>query len=150
MRLFILNIILFISFISTSNNVFAEWLLDDILDISYWTETTRLDNINIDNYNFIDYNTRNQYNKTIEVNKLIKDRILVLYKDNKYSRTKVWAIIDNYETFIYYTNQLFYSMYLKERYWYLKNDTDINDNIVNSYKNMKIYYRYVNLYLKKA
>jgi len=150
MKLFIFTIIALFSIFSTTNNTFASWLLDDILDISYWYETSKLDNIKLDYYNFSDYKTKYNYNKIKEVNKLIKDRILKAYKDSRYTKTKINAIIDNYETFIYYTNNLFYSLYLKERYYYLKNDNEIKDNIIESYRNMQIYYRYVNLYLKKV
>lgn len=149
MKKFILSIIILISILSTTNISKAEWLLDDILDISYWQEKLILDDVKLDSYNFYDSNLQKTYSKTIQVNDAIKERIMLLYRNWSYNRTQMSKIIDDYKTFIYYTNRMFYLKNLQEKYWYLKNDNDLKDSIIDCYKNMEIYYRYVNTYLKK-
>ncbi len=139
MRKFIKIIITFFIFISTTITINAnEWYIERLLQINSWVEAFDIELASIDKYHFKNTSLRNTYLELIKVASLLKDEIIKKYKNDEFEYYQTKWIIENYKKFIYYSNQIFYFLKLREK-WYKWNE--INNAIMKSYQNIRTYYR---------
>ncbi len=109
----------------------------------------RLENINCDYYNF-----KNSINITKQSNIrnftwIIKQWIIQMYELWTIDEYKMNSFINDYETYIYYTNQFLANLYELEKYPNLKYDSEfqfeqqtININLSNSIRDLKNTYNF--------
>jgi hypothetical protein len=144
--------ILTIFLIFSIENVFAKknWLIEDLLDLNNWPLIYDLNLEKLDKYSFKDKNLKNKYLTLVWYDKIIRNGIIYQYQKWTYSTATVKWIIRNYKSFVYYTNQLFYLFKQVEKYPHLKDDVDMQDWILMTYKNVAWYYKKVkNLVFEK-
>jgi hypothetical protein len=144
--------ILTIFLIFSIENVFAKknWLIEDLLDLNNWPLIYDLNLEKLDKYSFKDKNLKNKYLTLVWYDKIIRNGIIYQYQKWTYSTATIKWIIRNYKSFVYYTNQLFYLFKQVEKYPHLKDDVDMQDGILMTYKNVAWYYKKVkNLVFEK-
>jgi len=132
-----LIITLTIIFSSLSNTFAEEGYIENLFNLNYWIEEFDL---NLHNIKYIHFNNE-KYNKIYReiktVDSLLKEGFVRNYKNWEYNYYQMNWIVNNYNKFIYNTNQFFFFIKLKENN---NNYSEINSAIMNSYRNMKIYY----------
>lgn len=140
-------IISFLFSILFYNNGYADYI-EDILDFDTGIEKREIDlkHINYITIRSEKYNKVQSELKTADI--YLRTWIITNYKSWEYWYYQTQGIIKNYNSFVYYTNQFFYYLQQKE---YYPNYTNIDDEVIKSYKNMKIYYTKVkNLTTKRG
>ena len=134
-------IITLICFFSIANNTFAsEWYIEQLLDLNYWIEEYDLELANLDYIYFTDEITNEMFTEFRKINELLKWEIISKYRSNEFDFYKTNGIISSHKKFVYYTNRLFYYISLKEQRQDYK---ELDDAILKTYKNVRIYYRKV-------
>jgi len=149
MKKIIFGIITTFFIFSTQTFAQEKWLIEKMLNLNYWPMVYDLSLEKLDNYTYKDYYLNNLYNNLVKYDKIIKDNIIKYYKDWKYDYNTTNWIIRNYKNFISYTNDFFYFSKMMEKYPYLKNDIEIQDGFLKSYKNSQIYYKKVQNLISK-
>lgn len=154
MKKIILSIITIFFIFSIQSNAIAknqDGLIENLLNLNYWPVIYDLNLEKLDSYSFNDYNLKNIYSDLVKYDKLVKTDIINSYKAWKYDYYTTNWIIRNYKSFISYTNDFFYFLKQIDKYPYLKDDVEIQDGLLTSYKNSQSYYKKVkNLVAKKV
>lgn len=136
---FVKIIIAFFIFISTSNIVNAEeWYIERLLQINSWVEAFDIELTSLDTYYFRDEALRNTYLEFVKVSSLLKKEIIKKYENSELEYYQTKWIITNYKNFIYYTNQIFYFLKLRED-WY--NWKELDTAVLETYQNIRTYYK---------
>lgn len=137
--------ILTIFFIFSIQNVYAKesWLIENLLNLNYWPMIYDLSLETLDTYSFKNESLKNTYSTFVNYDSLIRNEIITQYKRWTYSTATTKWIIKNYKNFVYYTNELFSLFKQVEKRPYLKDDVDMQDAILKTYKNSASYYKKV-------
>ncbi len=117
--------------------------LEEILNLNYWPVIYDLTLEKLDNYSFNDYYLQNTYDELVSADNQVRSEIINSYKNWVYDYNTINWIVKNYKTFISYTNDFFYFSKLIDKKPYLKDDIEIQDWLLKSYKNSQIYYKKV-------
>lgn len=144
MKKLLLSIITIFLIFSIENVTAKEnWLVEDLLNLNYWPMIYDLSLDNLNTYSFKDQSLKNTYSTMVKYDNLIRNEIITQSEKWTYSIVTTKWIIKNYKNFIYYTNELFYLFNQVEKHPYLKNDVDMQDGILKTYKNAAWYYKKV-------
>ena len=147
MKNILVYILAIFSLLSISNNSFAsEWYVEQLLDINIWIEEYDLELANMDIMYFRDYRMQEKFHDFQEINQILKSEIINKYRtwDFDYYQTK-W-IITNHKNFVYYVNELFYYISIKETSPYYK---EVDDAILKSYEKVRSNYRRVKILVNR-
>ena len=132
-----LIITLTIIFSSQSNTFAEEGYIENLFDLNYWVEELDLDLHDIKYIYFNNEKYNRIYREIKTVDSLLKDGFMKNYRNWEYDYYQMNWIVNNYNKFIYNTNQFFFFIKLKEQN---SNYLEIDSAIMSSYRNMKIYY----------
>lgn len=137
--------IISILFSFSTLNVYARdtGLIEDVLNLNFWPIIYDLTLDEIDNYQFKNSHIKASYNHMKRYDQLVRKEIVKQYMNGNYSTTTINGIVKNYKLFVYHTNELFYFFSQIERYPSLKNEVDIQDGILKSYRLAQSYYQRV-------
>lgn len=143
MKKIFLSIITIFFVFSTVSSVHAggNGVLEDLLDLNFWPMEYELSLGNLDTYNFKNYSLKKTYSSLVWYDRLIRNEIVNEYEAGTYSTATANGIVKNYKSFIYYTNKMFYFLYLVERNPSLKDDFEIQNGILRNYKLAASYYK---------
>jgi len=130
-------ITLTIIFSSQSNTFAEEGYIENLFDLNYWVEELDLDLHDIKYIYFNNEKYNRIYREIKTVDSLLKDGFMKNYRNWEYDYYQMNWIVNNYNKFIYNTNQFFFFIKLKEQN---SNYSEVNSAIMSSYRNMKIYY----------
>jgi len=130
-------ITLTIIFSSQSNTFAEEGYIENLFDLNYWVEELDLDLHDIKYIYFNNEKYNRIYREIKTVDSLLKDGFMRNYRNWEYEYYQMNWIVNNYNKFIYNTNQFFFFIKLKEQN---SNYSEVNSAIMSSYRNMKIYY----------
>lgn len=130
-------ITLTIIFSSLSTTFAEEWYIENLFDLNYWIEEMDLDLHEIKYIYFKNEKYNRLYREIKTVDSLLKNGFMKNYRNWTYNYYKMNWIVSSYNKFIYNTNQFFFFIKLKEKN---SNYSEANTAIMNSYRNMRIYY----------
>ena len=116
----------------------SEWYIEKLLQINSWVEAFDIELAEIDYYSFTDKQLQNTYEEFIRTANLLKNEIIRKYENREFSYYQTKWIITNYKKFVYFTNQIFYYLSLREQ-WYTWKDIDYA--VIETYKKIRTYYR---------
>lgn len=137
MKKYIISIIL-IAFNFSSASALS---IEDALNTETWVETFKLQSINLNAYNFRSASLAKTYNDLYKIDNVLKPAIIKLFKDGKLEDFEVNGLINDYENFVFYINEMFFYIDLidkgnnDEEFYY-----EIKDNYtlaIDSYEKMK-------------
>lgn len=137
------SIILISLIFSTLNTALAlenwntEWIIESLLNLPYWPEIDRLEDIKITKYNFKWENYIDLTNVMIKYDRKLKDLIIENYQNWNFSYTKMNWIITEYDFFVDRLNKYFERTRKTEKYSYLKKDAEVKKIISESYTQMR-------------
>jgi len=143
----IFYIIIFITIIFTSEKTFAsEWEIWNLFNFEFALETFDINELSkLNKYSFKYKDISRVYNTFVWYDKIMRSEIINQYKKWKLDYYQTNQIIQDYNTFIYYINELFnYFQMIEQNKNYL-NDKEFKYAFSRSYQNAKIYYKYLKL-----
>lgn len=154
MKKILIFIVMIFSIFSIGNetkaNDYSQWLIENILNLNYGPLIFDLNLEKLESYDFRDPTLRKMYDGVVIYNNLTKQQIINTHKVGHYDYYTTNGIIKNYKTFISYTNDFFYYLNIIDKNPNLKNDTEIQEALLITYRNSQSYYRKVrNLVSKK-
>jgi hypothetical protein len=130
-------ITLTIIFSSLSNTFAEEGYIENLFDLNYWVEELDL---NLHEIKYIHFNNE-KYNRIYReiktVDSLLKNGFMKNYREWIYDYYQMNWIVSSYNKFIYNTNLFLYFIKIKEEN---NQYSEVNPAIINSYRNMNIYY----------
>jgi len=139
MKIITFIIISFFIFLSTTITAEAsEWYIEWLLQINSWVEAFDIELANIDTYYFENESLRNTYLEFTKVASLLKNEIIRKYENDEFEYYQTKWIIKNYKKFIYYSDQIFYFLKLREKWYRWK---EIDNAVLESYQNIRVYYK---------
>ncbi len=146
MKKIILAIILFTFFFTNFYITFAEeWYIEKLLDLNYWVEQKKLDLSKIDYISFQSSKYNYIYEQIIISDSTLREWFMKKYRNWDFEYYQTNWIITNYNNFVYYTNQFFFYLKIKEQN---NNFVELDTAIINSYTNMRSSYRKVKNIIK--
>lgn len=121
-------------------------ILEETLNLDVWVEIYQMNNINIGNYTFYSKNLQNTYNNLLAIDKIFKTEIIEKYRkwELKYYELS-WAI-DNYASFIYYTNKMLSEIELLDLW--IDSSRQLLDSIEKNYTYVRSYYNKIDALLE--
>lgn len=154
MKKIIVSIIMVFSIFSIGNELkanYQEGLIENLLNLNYGPLIFDLNLEKLESYNFRDLTLRKVYDGLVVYDNLTRQQIINAHKAGQYDYNTTNGIIKNYKTFISYTNDFFYYLDIIDKNPNFKNNTEIQDAILITYRNSQSYYRKVrNLVNKKV
>lgn len=142
MKILLTYIIASICFFSIGNITNAaeskEWFIEQLLNLNHWVEEYDITLAHLDPLFFSDPETREMYETMKQINKALRAQIIDQYRNKELQYPEIWAIVSAHKKFIFYTNRLFYYISLKEQG---QSYGELDDAVLKSYKNVRIYYR---------
>lgn len=109
-------ILTFFLFFSIANVTKASNIaIENILDLNFWFEDRQLNLKEINSYNFESQEKNQMLNEFKRSDRLLRQEVTRLYRNEKINRNEMNWIISRYNKFIYYINRYFFYEYLKER-----------------------------------
>lgn len=144
MKKFYLIILSIFLFFSTLNaNAKQEDLIEQMLNLNFWSQVFELNLKQLNNYNFKDVRLKKLYNTLKSYDRSIRKSVIKAYQNDDYDYYTINWIIKNYTQFISYTNDFFYYISLTDKDKSLLNDTEIQNAILYTFKNSNEYYKKV-------
>jgi len=138
----IFNIILAIFLIFSIKNTFASSQnLEDVLNLDIWPANYTINLAKINNFSFKTKALSDKHEKVKNIDKTLKKIIIQKFNNWDFSENKTNSLIKNYSNFVYYVNDFFYYMKIIDNNESMKNNIEVQKWILDSYKNMKIYYK---------
>ena len=101
---------------------------------------------NMDTMYFKNPQTQELHNEFKRVNRILKSQIISKYRSWEFNYYQTKWIITNHKNFVYYVNELFYYMSMKETTRYY---TEIDDAILKSYEKIRSNYRRVKILVNR-
>lgn len=136
----ILSIIIFISIFSIANFANAwEWYIEELLQFKVGPEAFTMNLAKIKNVSFIAPDTQEVFDSFKKTSELLKNEILNRYENDEFEYYTMQWIVSNYNSYVYYTNRLFYYLSLREQYSDLESETEYG--ISKSYSKARTYFK---------
>lgn len=104
MKKYIVSIILIALNFSSANAMSIE----DVLNTDTGVETFKIQAINLNEYNFRSASLAKTYNNLKVLDGALKPQIIKLLEEGKLEHYEVNGLIDEYENFVYYVNEMFF------------------------------------------
>lgn len=137
------TIILTIFFVFSIKNTYASQSLEEILNLDIWPINYELNLETLNEYTFKSKSLDSKYQALKKIDSSLRKLIIQKYAKNEFSENKTNSLVKNYGNFIYYTNEFFYFLKQIDNNPSLKNNIEIQDWVLKSYKNMKNYYKII-------
>lgn len=132
----IISTLLLISSISCVNA--NEGFLGEMLQINTGTEVFKLENIpSIPTVRFSNPAVAKTHSKFRQVDTVLRNEFIKQYQNGDISYYQMQDLIENYGKFVYYTGKTFEYISENEKH---SRSTEVQEAILNSYSNMRIYY----------
>lgn len=136
----ILSIIIFIVIFSIPNFANAgEWYIGQLLQFKVGPEAFTMNLAKIKNVSFIDPDTQEVFDSFKETSELLKNEILNRYENDEFEYYTMQWIVSNYNSYVYYTNKLFYYLSLREQYSDLDSETEYG--VSKNYSKARNYFK---------
>ncbi len=93
----------------------------------------------IKNVSFIAPDTQEVFDSFKETSELLKNEILNRYENDEFEYYTMQWIVSNYNSYVYYTNKLFYYLSLREQYSDLDSETEYG--VSKNYSKARNYFK---------
>ncbi len=154
MKKALIIIIAIFSLFSIENNAFAntysqKWLIENLLNLDYGPIKYELELQSLDNYTFRDNSLKKIYSDLLSYDTIVRKEIIYSHQKWIFDYYTTNGIVKNYSLFISYTNDFFYYLSLIDKNPKLEYNLEIQDAVLSTYKNSKIYYKKVQSLISK-
>lgn len=146
MKKIIISIVVSILYFSIANSVSAQ-SIDEILELPIGPEIYQIQlDSKLDRIVFTDSSRQETYQDFVRVNEILRKELIRKYINGDFETYQMNGIVENYKKTVYYTNQVF--RYLKMREDGMSGD-EIETAIANGYSNIRVYYTRMKNIIKK-
>ncbi len=136
----IFSIIVFIFIFSIPNFANAnEWYIEKLLQLKVGPEAFTMNLSKIKDVYFVDSDNQEVFDNFKNTSEILRDEILRKYENDEFEYYTMQGIVSNYNSFVYYTNKLFYYLSIREQNSSL--DAETENGVSKNYSKARNYFK---------
>jgi hypothetical protein len=136
----IFSIIVFIFIFSIPNFANAnEWYIEQLLQLKVGPEAFTMNLSKIEDIYFVDSDNQEVFDSFKNTSEILRDEILRKYENDEFEYYTMQGIVSNYNSFVYYTNKLFYYLSIREQNSSL--DAETENGVSKNYSKSRNYFK---------